>query len=179
VGRIGLGWNQIVRELAEWDKLKTEATVTQTVAGQVVDLGGGVKMEVIYPGASEAGQKISNPNNASVVLRLEFGGQSVLLTGDIEATVEKKLTLNGSRIDSDFLKVSHHGSKTSTTQEFLDAVTPEAAFIEVGAKNTFGHPAPSTIQRLESNGIKYYRNDINGTIELLLDGQNYLIREKI
>jgi competence protein ComEC len=163
-------------EYTEWNNLKTDSNVVEAIAGQVIDLGGGVTMEVIYPGESEAGQKNSNPNNSSVVLKLKYGTESVLLTGDIEASVEKKLTMNGSDLNSDFLKVPHHGSKTSSTDGFINAVSPVDAFIEVGAKNTFGHPSPSTIEKLDKNQIKYYRTDIDGTIQLILDGQNFLIQ---
>jgi len=162
-------------EYDEWNKLKAGSIVTEAVAGEIIDLGGGARLRVIFPTATETGQYSSNPNNTSVVMKLEYGGELILFTGDIEAQVEKKLVLTGSELDSDFLKIAHHGSKTSSTQEFLDAVSPEAAFIEVGSDNTFGHPAPSTIDRLEKAGIKYYRTDTNGTIELLLDGQNFSI----
>ena len=163
-------------EYAEWNKLKTEAQISQAQAGQVIDLGAGVRIFVIYPDQINAGQSKNNPNDASVVLKLVYGENSLLLSGDIEAPLEKKLVLIGADLDSDFLKIAHHGSKTSTTQEFLEAVTPKAAFIEVGAKNRYGHPHPKVLERLESLNIKYYRTDIDGTIELLLDGRNYLIK---
>lgn len=163
-------------EYVEWNKLKTEAQISQAQAGQVIDLGLGVRIFVIYPDQINAGQPKNNPNDASVVLKLVYGENSLLLSGDIEAPLEKKLVLTGADLDSDFLKVAHHGSKTSTTQEFLEVVTPEAAFIEVGAKNRYGHPSPAVLQRLENLGVKYYRTDIDGTKELILDGQNYFIK---
>jgi competence protein ComEC len=163
----------------EWNKIKTNSVVTQAVAGQVIDLGGGVKMTVVFPGVSEAGKFNSNPNNTSVVTRLTYGDESVLFTGDIEAPVEKKLTLNGSILDSDFLKIGHHGSRTSTTEDFLNAVTPKVAFIEVGAGNTFGHPNQEVLDRLANHGIKYYRTDKDGTTELILDGQSFSTKENI
>jgi len=167
-------------EYDEWNQLKTKSNVTQATAGQIIDLGGGVKIEVIFPGKSESGQYISNANNSSVVLKLKYGNESVLFAGDIESSVEKKLTFNGSEIDSDFLKIAHHGSKTSSIEQFINAVSPTAAFIEVGVDNKFGHPAQSTIERLEGKQIKYYRTDEDGTIELILDGQSFSInRENI
>lgn len=159
----------------EWDELKTEAQVAQAVAGQVVDLGLGIKMFVIYPDQTNVGRPKNNPNDASVVLKLVYGRNSLLLSGDIEAPLERKLVLTDADLDSDFLKVAHHGSKTSTTEEFLEAVTPEAAFIEVGTDNRYGHPHRIVLDRLEKLGIKYYRTDINGTIKLILDGQNYFV----
>jgi len=155
------------------------SNIFQAVTGQVVDLGGGARLTVVYPNAENSGKKISNPNNASVVLRLEYGAESVLLTGDIEAQIEDKLALDGSNIDSDFLKIPHHGSKTSSTEEFINAVSPKEAFIEVGAGNTFGHPAQSTIDRLANHQIKYYRTDKDGTVELILDGQSFSVKKNI
>jgi competence protein ComEC len=163
-------------EYDEWIQTKSKLNIIQAVTGEVVDLGGGVKIKVIFPGESESGKYISNANNTSVVLKLEYGNESILLTGDIESSIEKKLAMNGSDIDSDFLKLAHHGSKTSSIEQFINAVSPVAAFIEVGAGNTFGHPAQSTIERLEKNGIKYYRTDKDGTIELIMDGQSFSIK---
>ncbi len=162
-------------EYAEWNKLKTEAQTAQAQAGQIVDLGLGIKMFVVYPDQVGAGQVKNNPNDASVVLKLVYGQNSLLLGGDIEAPVEKKLVATGADLDSDFLKIAHHGSKTSTAEEFLEAVTPELAFIQVGADNRYGHPHQIVLDRLESLGVKYYRTDINGTIELMLDGQSYFV----
>lgn len=162
-------------EYNEWNNLKMDSEVMEAVAGQVIDLGDGVKIEVVYPDKSNLGKYVSNANNASVVLKLKYGNESVLLTGDIEAGIEKKLVLSGADLDSDFLKLPHHGSKTSSTEQFISAVSPKEAFIEVGAKNTFGHPSPAVIDRLANHGIKYYRTDTDGTVELLLDGQGYKI----
>ena len=98
-----------------------------------------------------------------------------MLTGDMEAKVERRLMLEGYDLKSDILKVGHHGSKTSTTSEFLSAVAPEVAFIQVGAKNRYGHPSPEVLSRLEKFGIKYYRNDLDGTVKVVSDGQSYQI----
>lgn len=163
-------------DYAEWNKLKSEAQVTQARAGQVIDLGMDVKILILYPDEQSANQNIKNPNNASVVIKLIYGNESLLLTGDIEAPVEQKLLDQQANLDSDFLKVGHHGSKTSTTDAFLRAVTPIIAFIEVGAENRYGHPHPTILQRLENFGIKYYRTDVDGTKELILDGQNYFVK---
>ena len=73
------------------------------------------------------------------------------------------------------MKVAHHGSKTSTSEEFISATTPEVAIIQVGAKNRYGHPTQEVLNRLENFGIKYYRNDVDGDIELVSDGINYQI----
>jgi len=99
----------------------------------------------------------------------------VLLTGDLETKGERAIMLDGINIDVDVLKVAHHGSKTSTSEEFISATTPEVAIIQVGAKNRYGHPTQEVLNRLENFGIKYYRNDVDGDIELVSDGINYQI----
>ena len=110
------------------------------------------------------------------MLKVVFGGQSLLLTGDIEKSVENKLVLSGFDIDSDFLKIAHHGSKTSTTDDFLNSVTPKVAFIQVGASNRYGHPSLEVTERLEKKLIPYYRTDIDGVIELIIGNGNYFIK---
>lgn len=164
-------------EYSEWNQAKLQSQVIEAENGQIVDLGDGVKLNIIYPlesGSIEG--KVKNPHDFMIVSRLDYGEESVLFTGDMEDKIEKKLVGLGVPIESQFLKVGHHGSKTSTTEEFLKAVKPLVAFIGVGARNRYGHPHPTVLQRLENFGIKYYRMDIDGTKELALDGKNYLIK---
>lgn len=147
----------------------------EAIAGKVVDLGDGVTLTVLHPFKSVAGDSPKNPHDDGVVILLRYGELEVMLTGDMEAKVERRLILGGYNLDSDVLKVGHHGSKTSTSEEFLSATSPEVAIIQVGAKNRYGHPAPEVLNRLENFGIKYYRNDIDGDIKLVSDGENYQI----
>lgn len=144
--------------------------------GNILKTKDGVSIDVLNPLSNMNGADISKRNNASVVLRLNYKNQSLLLTGDIEQTVERKLLLSKAPIDADFLKVPHHGSRTSSSEEFLNAVSPLAAFIEVGARNTYGHPTQEVLDRLEKMNIPYYRTDKNGRIDLVLDGENYSIK---
>mgnify|MGYP001619544675 CR=1 FL=1 len=159
----------------KWNELKTEAKITQAEWGQTIDLGSGAYLEVLYPVSIDVDQ--SKTNNNSIIAKLVYGENELLLTGDIEAKIERELVGRGINIDADLLKVPHHGSKTSTTDEFLDAITPEAAFIQVGTDNRYGHPHSTVLERLDSHGIKYHRTDIDGAIELLLDGRNYKINQ--
>jgi len=157
-------------------KEKEDTRVTLAYLGQEVEVDEETSFLVLHPFESQEGKVLSKRNNGGIVLKLLYGSQSVLLTADIEKQIENKLVLAGLDLEADFLKVAHHGSKTSTTENFLKAVSPLAAFIEVGAHNRYGHPTDEVLSRLENFGIKYYRTDTEGTIELVLDGKNYQIK---
>lgn len=165
----------------EWNKLTSGMDITEAKAGQEANLGDGITLNILYPYQSGSGNVVITSKNSSkvhdymVVSRLDYGTESVVFTGDMEAKVEDKLIHDGAKLSAQFLKVGHHGSTTSTSDEFLNAVKPEVAFIEVGANNVYKFPNPTIVQRLENHGIKYYRTDIDGTVELSLDGQNYRI----
>jgi competence protein ComEC len=108
-------------------------------------------------------------NNVSIVLLGTFGHERFLLAGDIEEGIDPILLGRGlPRVD--FLKVAHHGSRTSSTAAFLDAVHPRVAAVSVGAKNPYGHPAPATIGRLRERGIRVFRTDLDGSVDITLDG---------
>ena len=105
-------------------------------------------------------------------MRLTDGSQSMLLAGDIERPSERKLLAENQAVSVNFLKVPHHGSKTSTTEPFLAAVHPGYAAISVGRDNSFGHPWPEVIERLESAGVRVYRTDRDGAITAITDGHS-------
>jgi competence protein ComEC len=117
----------------------------------------------------------SDFNNASIVVKLFYKDADFLFTGDIEESAEKKLLVWQNILQSDILKVGHHGSSTSTTLEFLDKVNPSIAVITVG-KNNFGHPSQKVIERLEDRNIKIYRTDKDGTIIIRTNGREYWIK---
>ena len=112
-------------------------------------------------------------NNNSLVFKFIYKNFSILFTGDIEKIAEEKIINNISKsiLKSDILKIPHHGSKTSTTEKFLEYVNPKIALIGVG-KNNFGHPSDVVIERLERKGIKIYRTDLNGEIEIRVDDES-------
>lgn len=120
-------------------------------------------------------------NNNSIVCKLNYGKFSILFTGDIEETAEKQILEyyknNLKILNSTMLKVAHHGSKTSTTQEFLNAVNPKFALIGVGKNNTFGHPSNVVIERLEKHNTKIYRTDEMGEIRFSINKKNANIYE--
>ena len=107
-----------------------------------------------------------NANNTSIVLELVFGNQKYLFMGDAETEVEDGRKWN----DVDVLKVGHHGSNTSTSQEFLNQVAPEISIISVGEGNSYGLPKDKILTRLEKIGTTIYRTDNDGTIQLISDG---------
>jgi competence protein ComEC len=110
-------------------------------------------------------------NNSSIVLRVEFGATSFLLTGDAEAPVEEEMRQGwGTLLGSTVLKVAHHGGNTGTTAMFLDAVRPALVCISVGARNRHGHPTPAVLARLEQTGAELFRTDEDGAIVLESDG---------
>ena len=103
-------------------------------------------------------------------MKITNDGKSIVFTGD--ATEEEEITAVAASIKADVLKVSHHGSKTSSSFEFLQAVNPELAIISVGADNKFGHPAPETLEKLQAIGAKVLRTDQAGNIKVVFDGSN-------
>jgi len=109
-------------------------------------------------------------NNVSIVLLGTFGAQRFLLTGDIEEGIDPLLIARGLP-PVDLLKVAHHGSRTATTDALLSAIRPPMALVSVGAKNTFGHPAPATLARLAAHNVATYRTDLDGTLDVALDGR--------
>ena len=164
-------------EFRAWETAvaKEGSRETEAIAGKVIELGDGVTLTILHPFGSVADIDTKTPHDDVVVTMLQFGSLKVLLTGDMESEVERHLILEGYDIDADVLKVGHHGSKTSSSEELLAAVTPQVAVIQVGAKNKYGHPAPEVLERFDQYGIKYYRNDLNGDVKLTSDGVNYLI----
>ena len=147
------------------------AAIERLAAGTSFDLGGGVRLDVLSPPAAADG---ASGNDASIVLRLVWRDVSFLLTGDIEANAEKALVESGVDLRATVLKVAHHGSKTSSTTAFLDAVRPSIAVVSSGAENRFGHPAPDVIERLGAYA-DIYNTAADGAVHFETDGQRLWI----
>lgn len=113
-----------------------------------------------------------NMNNNSLVLKFIYGGTSFLFCGDIEDEAENFLLGENADIDSDVIKVPHHGSSTSDNRMFIGKVSPEYAVISVGESNDYGHPHKSVTALYESLGTSIYRTDKNGNIAAFTDGVN-------
>jgi competence protein ComEC len=173
-------YSNIIRESSlyhKWQELviKEKTNLVEPIAGKIINLGNNTLISILNPDKDLSGTILNKTNNESVVMMLYYGNIRILLTGDIELKTERRLILKGVDLDADVIKIAHHGSKTSTSNEFLYEVSPQVAIIQVGAKNRYGHPSVDVLKRLTDYDIKYYRTDINGDIKLASDGVNYLI----
>jgi competence protein ComEC len=129
---------------------------------------GGTALEVLAPPADWVPRRVSN--NDSIVLRLSYGSRHILLPGDVESRMEGLLAQGEVPISSDVLKIAHHGSRTSSTEAFLERVSPQFGIISVGAFKRFGHPHEEVLQALRSAGIRVYRTDRDGATTVSTDG---------
>lgn len=143
-------------------------------AGMVLDFGAKVRAEILNPA-----KLLDKVNDCSIVLRVQFGSVSFLLAGDAEDEAEKRMKSQyGRKLASTVLKVGHHGSRTSSSELFLDMVRPTMVVISVGAHNKFGHPHQETIDRFEGVGAKVFRTDEMGTIVMRTDGKNLTVSKR-
>jgi competence protein ComEC len=174
----GVSYNSSIYR--EWCNLIEDKGIEYNIAraGQEIDLGSGIEIEVLNPPESLFEGTSHDVDNNGVVLRLSWSKVSFLFTADIREEIEFELIGQRANLKSTVLKVAHHGSETSTSPQFLAAVDPEVAVISVGADNSFGHPSPEVVERLidrlgEDN---VYRTDEDGTIELITDGERLWLR---
>ena len=155
------------------------ATVTHARAGQTIVTDDGVLIQVLGPPDNLIGDHSdADVDNASVVLRIVYGEVSFLLTADLFASGERALVAGAASIDSDVLKVAHHGSRSSSTEELLAAVSPTAAVVSTGADNRFGHPHPETLEALSryvAPGMVFLTS-AHGSVEFVTDGQQLTVR---
>jgi competence protein ComEC len=131
------------------------------------------KLTALHPDLDER----RGTNERSLVLRAEVFGRSVLLTGDMESWAERRvLSCCADRAHADILKVAHHGSKTSSTEAFLDAVAPRLALISVGRRNVYHHPSEAVLERLQAHGVRFLRTDRDGMalLQFRPDGRTHL-----
>lgn len=175
-------WNGVVRggeQYQVWltllEKAKKQGTkIIITKAGDQIK-NDKVAIETLHPFINIEGRDArpkNEDNDTGIVSRLTYGKNSFLFTADVSSVVEEALVKGEATLTSDVLKVAHHGSRFSTSENFLEAVHPDLAVISVGAKNTYGHPAIEVLQRLQNFGITTLRTDEQGTVEILSDGEN-------
>jgi len=144
--------------------------VINSFANRKFNFDNGLELTILSPDEDLKGRDVDNLNNSSLVMLLTYGQTKFLLMGDAEEPIEKDLLSRGVDLQAQVIKIGHHGSTTSTSQEFLEAVGPQMAVISVGANNDFGHPHVRILNRLERAGIKILRTDQLGTIRFLSDG---------
>lgn len=173
VGQLWVGWSDPRPAFARLlDEARSRGVrVVHVDEGRRLDFAA-ASADVLWPPAGGAGK---SPNDNCVVLRLSDGPSHFLLTGDIEQLAESGLIASREPLGSEFLKVPHHGSKTSSTAPFLAAVSPRVAVVSVGASNPFGHPAPAVVERYRNDGIRLLRTDRDGAVTVLADGHSLFV----
>ena len=175
-------WTGILRDTNEWQEWmslieKEGVEIKIAEAGQRIILDNSSYIDILHPFKKLEGQEIKNSNDSSIVAYLSFNNISFLFTGDIAKKTELELIKKD--IKADVLKVAHHGSKTSSSIEFLEAVLPDIAVIQVGKDNSYGHPHLEVLANLEQFGIEVLRTDKIGDIRIISDGDNYRIKTQL
>jgi len=161
--------SEIFKELV--DLIKNENVVNVDIHDRI--LAADIELEIYNP--SDSVEDIKDLNDTSIVAKLVHGNSKFLLTGDLSSNFEDDL-INDFDLKSNILKIGHHGSKYSTSDEFLKAVSPNCAVIQVG-KNSYGHPAERVMSLLEKNNVKILRTDINGDIVFYSDKENIFFKK--
>ena len=170
-------WTGIIkkgREYEEWKRLIKEekAKIEIAKAGKRIFCKNCQwELKILFPFLSLEGIEFEDSNDTSVVGKLIFLNTSFLFTGDLYQSGEEKILERDFNLESEILKVAHHGSKTSTSERFLERVLPKLAIICVDKNNQYGHPHQEVIERLRKNGVKILRTDLNGDIKIISDGK--------
>jgi competence protein ComEC len=147
-------------------------SIHKTIAGEVISIGDGVRLEILSPSAQQLlASGSQHDNDSSVCLRLVYKDFSLLLTGDVSQKVEGELVQSGRPLSALLYKAGHHGSKSSNSRNFLEAVRPEYVVISSGEENRYGHPHEEVLRRVSDVGAAVLRTDELGTIEVVTDGQ--------
>jgi competence protein ComEC len=159
----------------EWRSLIADGHIAyhEATAGESIDLGGGASMHVLGPSAESFTS--AQMNDTSLVLKVSWDNVSFLLTGDIQAFGEGALLDSRADLHATALKVPHHGSSTSSSAAFLDAVQPQVAVVSIGANNPYHHPSADVIERLQADGSLVLRTDQAGTVSMSTDGEHLWI----
>lgn len=156
--------------------VKNEGLKVQVIKeGMSFDLGEGAKLEVYSPGK----ESYDNLNNYSPIMKLTYGNNTFVFTGDAEKEVEKEVLEKYSNdLKADVIKFGHHGSSTSSSAEFIEAISPKYGIISCGVDNSYGHPHREILDIINKMGIETYRTDIQGEITITSDGSSLDIKTK-
>lgn len=144
--------------------------------GDRVIISQGAALDILGPFPEDFNPAPKKANEVMIVSRLVYGGNTFLFMGDIEKRDELRLAKSGLNIKSDVLKIAHHGSRYSSTDEFLAAVRPRYSVISVGARNSYGHPHPEALERMRALGTTLFRTDIDGRITFESDGNTIIAK---
>jgi competence protein ComEC len=155
---------------------QSNAHYEKTELGKKYDLGGGLRLTILAPSEPlftrdqmRTGGNLPNAN--SIVIRLDYGEFSMLLTGDAEEQTEHRMLTRDQNLKAKVIKISHHGSKYATSADFVDRVKPEVAIISCGEWNRYGHPSQTVLDRLRAANVKLHRTDLQGEITITTRGR--------
>lgn len=137
---------------------------------------GTVALDILYPLKLVQGDRYENLNNSSISFRLLSNDGTFYFSGDLEKEGEEELLKSGQDLRADVLKAGHHGSRTSSSEAFLDLVQPEIAVISCGINNTFKHPHPETLEHFSERGIQFFRTDLDGRVEIAKEYGNFAVK---
>ncbi len=171
-------WTGAMGESPTWQRIRAKALargvkIVPRWAGEAFSWGG-AKFEILAPYADTPPTEVAR-NNDSLTMRISLGKRSVLLTGDLEKEVEYRLVDEGKLVATDVLKAGHHGSRTSTTEDFLQKLQPTFAVISAGRDNLYRHPHPDVVKRLEAHHVAILRTDQYGLVRILTDGERLTV----
>jgi len=167
----------VIRDTAQYQKFinlikDKKIPVNIVYQGEKINFDNGISLNILYPFENLENKKISDSNNTSIVSKLIYKNFELLLTGDIEKGVENRLIRTNIDLTADVIKIAHHGSKTSTSETFLNAVNAIMAIIEVGRDNSYGHPHQEVMDRLKN--LIVLQTSTEGSIQILTDGEKII-----
>jgi competence protein ComEC len=134
-----------------------------------IKLGASVFVDILWPIDKKIGVNFKNLNNASLAVKILYKNHAIMLTGDAEVEEESEIVASGFDLSADILKAGHHGSRTASTNMFLDKVNPQEVVIQCGQGNKFGHPHKETLIKFFDRGINVKRNDLEGRVDFIFN----------
>jgi len=176
-------WTGVLHDTARYNKWielleKENAEIIIADSSQKIKIGD-ISLNILYPFESLEDKEVKNCNDSSIIARLDFGDNSFLFTGDATKKLENKIMSKNYKLDSDILKVGHHGSKTSSSRDFLEKVLPDIGVISCGKNNSYGHPHEEVLKSFEELGINILRTDRDGDIKIISSRKDFVVRTKL
>ena len=165
--------NTFENMITELQNKNLKINIIKKGMGGDIDLGKNTTIEVFSP----LSDTYDNLNNYSPIMKITYGNTSFLFTGDAEKETENEVIRNKSNVKSNVLKLGHHGSSSSTSENFYSAVSPNISIISLGINNKYGHPSKNILSLLSSAKTEVYRTDEDGTIIISSDGANLILEQ--